>query len=685
VNRLTRLIVSGLKGQSFDEQLSGCDLFVGPNGSGKSTRLIAVQAGLWGCAGSPSDARRPFLGDRPEATVELFYDCDGATKVLRRNLADAPRAGAKSTDRATAAAEVLVGEHVVRADLGDWVTDSPAKRDELLRRLCAAAGWTAAQALTELRRQVGEKKDTAPAASRAIDALMRLTPATGEGSVWLDKATTWASATLTTCNAQADTAGVEVVNAQQAQRAAPSAPAGGAVAARERLAEARARRDALVASQATVLAAVREVREHTAEGQRLAERYGAAETALTTARATLAQLEAALGGEIDERALTAARAALAVADRADDNAARRVREARSAHEAAVRSSADAEARADTLRDLLHHAGAPEETTCGACGAADPLGLRDLLTTFTAQAAAAGVAEAEAETALKVALDTAKRRTMALNEARAAVRSAESAVLSRQAEIARAVERAEAGGEVVKRAEARLAEATADLDAWRQRAAPAPASLAGTDPAEELAAIDATIAAAEAEGKACETAAALELAVQAAVAKRAAAEERLAGIRAVQASLKATSAALVLAGSAPVRTLADAALARMALPWTVETRAGSEVWVRGVDADVALSFWALSDAERAIVALALAVAFVRLGQPRWPALILDGMERIDTAHLESVLHGLAEMVAAGELANVMGALVSDDPGEVPVVEGMTVHWLGMGTGAAREAA
>ena len=71
--RLHRLIAAGLKGAAIADALSGCDLFAGPNGSGKRTRLIAVQAGLWGCAGTPTDSRRPWLGERPAARVELVF------------------------------------------------------------------------------------------------------------------------------------------------------------------------------------------------------------------------------------------------------------------------------------------------------------------------------------------------------------------------------------------------------------------------------------------------------------------------------------------------------------------------------------------------------------------------------------------------------------------------------------
>lgn len=37
-----------IKGNTFDQELTGRDVFVGPNGSGKSTRLQAVQLAMLG-------------------------------------------------------------------------------------------------------------------------------------------------------------------------------------------------------------------------------------------------------------------------------------------------------------------------------------------------------------------------------------------------------------------------------------------------------------------------------------------------------------------------------------------------------------------------------------------------------------------------------------------------------------
>lgn len=678
--RLHRLIAAGLKGAAIDDALSGCDLFAGPNGSGKSTRLIAVQAGLWGCAGTPTDSRRPWLGERPAARVELVFRDGTGTKILRRDLSTAPRSGAKSVDTVTAQAQALVGDHVVRADLGDFVAETPAGRDRLLRQLCGAACWDAPRALEHLRGRLPTGEAERKAADTEIRLLLRSHSAAGEGGAWVGEALTWATARFTVTNAGQGDARSAVVIAEQAARALPAPPAGGFAAARERLAQLRSQRDVAVAAGAGRAAAVKAVAAHQAEGERLAARVGAAEGAVADGERGLRTAEAVPVPVLDEAALDAARATLERARVARDSAARRAETVR--HEA--EGSAHHAARVAGELGALDALAVGATGCCRGCALPDPLDLAGRIGAARVAAVAAREDADAHQDAARVAADTLRRRESAGLVAGTALRTAERHLEEAQrAAVARTVAIDTAAG-ALSRAQARHRLDEEALTAWHETPAPVVEGLVGQDPADELAALDASIKDADAESERCRKAADAEAAVQRAIAERDAAEARHAAVVAVGTGLRATQRALVLAATEPVRSAANSVLERVGVPWRVDFREGGEVWLGAAGWTAERPFGALSDAERAITALALAVAFVRLGQ-RWPALLLDGLERVDRDRLPAVLGALASLVRDGVLANVLVALVATDPAEVPVVDGVTVHWLGAVPVAAREAA
>ena len=73
--------------------------------------------------------------------------------------------------------------------------------------------------------------------------------------------------------------------------------------------------------------------------------------------------------------------------------------------------------------------------------------------------------------------------------------------------------------------------------------------------------------------------------------------------------------------------------------------------------------------------AIASALIRLSGEPWKGLLLDGLERVDSARLPLLLRALAGMVAAGKLDNVLLAHRAVTPDEIPAVDGVTIHWLG----------
>ena len=96
------------------------------------------------------------------------------------------------------------------------------------------------------------------------------------------------------------------------------------------------------------------------------------------------------------------------------------------------------------------------------------------------------------------------------------------------------------------------------------------------------------------------------------------------------------------------------------------------------------FWGLSDSERAITGAAIASALIRLSGAPWKGLLIDGLECVDSARLPPLLRALARMVETGALDNVLLTHRAVTPAEIPVVEGVTIHWVGRESAAARAA-
>lgn len=679
----------GIKGWTGSVDLTGCDVFTGPNGAGKSTRLLAVLAGLRGMAQSSSDPVKVWLGGpRPDAMVELAFE-DG---VLVRDLS---KVSGKDAMKADLEAECLAGPHVARWDLADFVSASDTVREDTIRRAASSHTSTAAGASAMLADYVARPPVPAPAdwsdivkARRAVCVeLVKAVPAAPSGLAgpWIEQALAWSRATFTSANADAKTAAAAATEALRTDGTAR--PSGSLADARARLAKAQADLAEVEGELAKAHGTARSVDEYTARGQRLADAVGRAQQRLDALRARPETAAGTSGLDIEALKQAAQRAILAVdaADKALSDAVTR-RDALKATEQAARDAATAartdldekRATAALLRDLAQSA----VGACTHCGGADPLGIEARI---AAAEAAVGAAEAQLDTLAESLADAFNDFTIAagrVRKAEAAQREAVSVRTSATAQLdaakaqaasaaARAEQDAQRAHNEVKAAELALTEAGAEMKAYQSEQAPVlPAGGVGSITARQVLAKELV----RTESTAVEEMARTEereKGRQAAIARRDVTAQRLAAVKAVSEALKLVQADLARQAYGPVCDRANELLTLAASPMRARMVGPDDFGATTPHGN--LPFAALSDAERATVGAAFAYALISLSGAPWKALILDGLEKVDEDHLHGLLHGLGEMVARGQLDNVIAAFQTTEPlGEI---ESVTFHHLG----------
>jgi chromosome segregation ATPase len=452
----------------------------------------------------------------------------------------------------------------------------------------------------------------------------------------------------------------------------------------------------------------------------------AAETALTTAQATLSTAQSKRAQGAPDAALVRARADASAARQALDALpaesalAQAVTDAGAALDAATTAHASAQARYEAgdsrlrqhaqvlaaidgeivaLRALAHDAAG----TCRHCQGEDPLGLSGRLDEAQARRDAAA---SEVETWTSIA----STRKAAVTSAAATVGSARTQQQAAERALSDARRRRDAAESAVRTADATvtreeglLRTADALLDA-----AEASAKSAVTTAEERLAAARATLA--DLEGRLTSATGApvtgdldtlhaqrdalvvdykrvqaeIELFVrqqertnahQAAIARREQALVDFDSVKALKAALNALKSAVAASAYAPIEEAANAFLVDAGIGLRVKFRDEGDFGANVASLGGSyVSFWSLSDAERAEFGAALAVAFAKLTRSPWPAVILDGIEKIDRKHRSGLLRAAGALVHRGELANFLAAYVSDEP-PAEMADGVTVHWLG----------
>ena len=677
MSRLHKVAVTGagIKGWTGRVDLTGCDVFCGPNDTGKTTRLLAVMAGLRGLAQSPGDAVKVWLGpDRPEAVVTLAFD--GGT--VERQVATV---SGKAAGRADADAERLAGPHVVRWDLTDFATASDTVREDLIRRCAGASGVDAAKAAGMVSEKLAKAEDV-PAVVRdaSLAALLKAVPATGaDGSAWLESAIAWARTEFTRVNADAKAAdqGAKDAAKAAAKAAEQGAPTGSLADARADVTRIEGELQAVVADLARVSSGAEALRSHQRRGEDLARAYAAAEERTEKLR----QRRPAAVPTVDDAATTPAIVAHEAAVEVATAKEAAVREATARREKAVENLTTAERAcggADGALKALLPLAEGASGACRHCGCEDPLGLQGKLAAAREACRVAGEARDAAEVALEEASDDLALAQGALRRAREAVTTAASA---RQAAVA-ARDRMRIDAERIARdnatlasdlaaAEKAMSDAHTALAEWQAQPVPqGPAG--GVDSLNGRKAVhEADLRTAKAAVEAHTRHQERQKAHQGAIARREETAAALAAVKALGAALKAVQADLATAAFGPITERANALLTVAASSVRVAFRSVSDYGAETPRGYV--HFAALSDSKRAIVGAAIAYALIALSGAPWKGLLLDGLEKIDEDNLAGLLHGLGEMVARGELDNVIGALQTTDA--TADVDGVVFHYLG----------
>jgi len=142
--------VKQIKGNSFDQHLTGRDIFIGPNGAGKSTRLQAVQLAMLGYipgkGRNMSDTFKLSSGDEMTAGLKLdnfSFDRsiirseklkgDGSKEVkYTESLAVSPNKGEKNPTQMNARVTSEIGNFPVVFDFQEFLNLSDAKRREFI-------------------------------------------------------------------------------------------------------------------------------------------------------------------------------------------------------------------------------------------------------------------------------------------------------------------------------------------------------------------------------------------------------------------------------------------------------------------------------------------------------------------------------------------------------------------------
>lgn len=727
MDRLTRITIhgAGFKGRPFDQPLTGADLFVGPNGSGKSSRLLAIAAIRSGLAETPTDPTREYLGPtRPAAEGVLLFE--GGAEVRR----DLSKGKGKDAERSSLEGERLMGGHVVRWDLADFARATDKDRASLLERVCNAAGaagtWTGTKADAFLRKQMGIDRGAGLAGDHPLNLALSSWSSGKPVGTWLAERAKWMDDIFTAANAAQKLATNAAAEASK-HLDDVEIPAGTLAAKRAELAQVKAQGEQIkadiaaaeasqargdlasmeTASRAVVDAeqAVTGAAEAVRVAQAAAER-GPDGAAVTRAKAELVEARAKVLALPDPAtladAVAQAEADLQAKEAALASAVTRADKAAAAHRRESEALAALDGGIGALSSLLSDAAG----NCRHCDGEDPLGLGLRLETEQARRAELVEAVASASSVLEPRRQLVNTARDAERAASRALQTAKQTAASGASTRAAAVQAVATAETVVRREEAAVAFAAGVLAAAVTKAEAAQAAAAETLTAARTAldAIEARAAESSQGGGALvdvgllqETreglladykrlTAEVELFVaqevhlknhQEAVAKREAATAHFEIVKLLKKGLNELRATVAAEAYGPIQSAADEILREAGIDMQVEFRDESDFGAVCRQRDGSrpyVAFWALSDAQRAEFGAAVAVALAKLTKSPWPAVVLDGMEKIESAHLLGILRAVGAMVERGELANFVGAYMAESA-PTWADTGVTVHWLG----------
>lgn len=624
-----------LKGQKKSVDLSPVVLVTGPNGSGKSTLLLAISAGLWGLAQSPTDLQRPYIGPERIGSTELIFD----TGIIRRDLSQGGQA--KDAQRASLDAERIAGPHLIRWDLADFASVSDTNREKLLRGICGNIQATSLE-LPE---------------SPLMPLLLKVERLEQDAGVWLERSLKWAADRFTEYNGAQKTAteGAKAAG-EAAEKEAPPGTLSAAKAELDRLqkevatlrAQAEtAKRDAAAAQRAE------------AERQRAATRYGEAE-----------QERDALAIQLQQPAPD-----LAAASKAHLNAL-------AAYEGAIQHNRTAQSRATQgdapakvlaklesgkagLEGQVAALEGQTDARCTHCGAPDPLAIGAKIAVLRLQLQGL---ELDLEDA-RLEVELADRRAAKLGQAYEAASQAELA--------ARDAYRA-ATGVAAQRGHIEARRAALDAELVRLAAAiqGEAVQVQGFDSAPLLEGLEEQLKAATVAHDAHLRCSERGRVHQEALVKRDKAEKDFEAIKELGKALRVLQGEVAAKAWGPLQIAANDLLQAMGSPLRASFRSAADFGATDSRRNGGYaSFWALSDAERATVGAALALAMVRLSSAPWRALVVDGLEKMDPDTLNGFLSGVVEAEKQGWLSNFIGALVSDS--ELEDMDGIQQVWMGGG--------
>lgn len=147
--RISKVASQDFKGQTFQDTLGPCTLYVGRNGSGKSSRLQAIQYAVTGAtkAGKKVDSAAPFAGpigfsvgveieDGPSFSRSLIRDTrtGSFTQVI-----DVHGRNKLNTKEADAFIAEACGRFMPMWDLSEFTSLSPDKKRDFVLNICTAA------------------------------------------------------------------------------------------------------------------------------------------------------------------------------------------------------------------------------------------------------------------------------------------------------------------------------------------------------------------------------------------------------------------------------------------------------------------------------------------------------------------------------------------------------------------
>lgn len=621
-----------LKGQKKSVDLSPVVLVTGPNGSGKSTLLLAVSAGLWGLAQSPTDLQRPYIGPDRIGSTELAFD----TGTIRRDLSWGA-SGEKPT-RAKVEAERIAGPHLIRWDLADFATVSDTNREKLLRGICGNIQATSLS-LPD---------------SPLKEAMFCANPRENQDAgVWLERSLKWAADRYTEFNSAQKTAteGAKAAG-EAAEQAAPPGTLSAAKAELDRLQKEVA---TLRAQRQTAARDAEHVRATEARRQKAAEQHAQLEEEQGRLQVAMRQGLEQPGSYRQHYQDCLKVTEAAKAKMMEQNATV------SALEQPVKAL-----RGEVL-GLDGQIAALEGQTgvhCAHCGAADPLAISVQLDALRAQIAAKAEEIREATEDLVFAQDVQTRRIQTHD---AAVK-AEFAALDTQRAGDAAWKAREEQQRRLSQIEAEMAQLATEMN---EAITTAPAVF---DAEAQLYGLEEQLKAAMAAHDAHLRCSERGRVHQEALVKRAKAEADFEAIKELGKALRTLQGEVAAKAWGPLQIAANDLLAAMGSPLRASFKSAADFGATDARRDGGYaSFWALSDAERATVGAALALAMVRLSSAPWRGLVVDGLEKMDPDTLEGFLSGVVEAQKQGWLHNFVGALVSDE--QLPEMDGVQQVWMG----------